>query len=184
MTWKAWSTCSLIILEARNLESKYQQDWRGREYVTCFSSPFCWLPGSAWHSLACVISLLSLSLYLCIFSHHPLLPDFFLIETRPWLEDLPCTSGWSHLKISFQFQSSCFQVRFQPQIQGLGSHYICLMALFVYWEVLTCDLINQLQVCTWLDVSLFRNACKHWLFCSFFSGTESYVAQVYLKFTM
>lgn len=134
---------------------------RGREYVTCFSSPFCWLPGSAWHSLACVISLLSLSLYLCIFSHHPLLPDFFLIETRPWLEDLPCTSGWSHLKISFQFQSSCFQVRFQPQIQGLGSHYICLMALFVYWEVLTCDLINQLQVCTWLDVSLFRNACKH-----------------------
>lgn len=56
---------------------------RGREYVTCFSSPFCWLPGSAWHSLACVISLLSLSLYLCIFSHHPLLPDFFSYRNTP-----------------------------------------------------------------------------------------------------
>lgn len=67
--------------------------WRGREYGTCFSSPFCWLPGRAWHSLACVILLLSLSLRLCIFSHHPLLPEFFLIETQPWLKNLSCTSG-------------------------------------------------------------------------------------------
>lgn len=144
--------------------------WRGREYVTCFSSPFCWLTGTAWHSLTCVNSVLSLSLHLCIFSHHPPLPEFFLIETRPWLKDPPCTSGWSHLKISLQFQSSCFQVRFQPQVQGLGFHYICLTALFVYLEVLTFDLTNCKCAHDWMWVCSEMNASISSFVCFFFWG--------------
>lgn len=146
VTWKTWGMSSLLILEARSLESRCQQDWLltcgvGRKMV----HDFFYILSAAWQSLAFLgwwQITLSLHLHPYIFFVGPSSQNFFSYKnTSHWLEDLPFTSEWSHLKTSCQFLSSCFQIRFQSQVLGfrisiyLFNSFTCLLRC-CYWHLI------------------------------------------------
>lgn len=99
---------------------------------------------AAWQSLA------SLGLWYIIFISSPpslhvfffpprhLLPELFSYKnTSHWLGDLSFTSWWPYRNTSFQFLSSCFQIRIQSQVLGVRIWiYLTALLLRYYWHLI------------------------------------------------
>lgn len=91
------SNLCLIILEARNLKSSYQQGHTPSESsrkgsVSWFSLSFWWFAGNRWHSLVCRhIPLISASCSRGVLPDCVLYVQTFPIykDTRYWIRELP-----------------------------------------------------------------------------------------------